>query len=103
MTDILGIRDVSYSNIIRKIYDVRINGKKTDEELIIAADIVKNQLDIFNDKVSSIGFFFWKEGQAVGKEIAVAGVDWAPNGKWEEAGVPGEYSTHKYAVIFNNT
>lgn len=100
---ILGIRDKSYSNIIRKVYDIAIDGRKTDAELLGMASIVKCQLDIFGEKVSAIAFFFWQPDQVVGKQGAMAAVDWAPGGLWEDASVPGEYGSHEYKVMFNNT
>ena len=84
------------------IFDVQIADSYIDEDLIV---IAKKVVETVKKKVKAVAVFYWYKGQRIGRECAMAGVDFAPNGKWEDRlhVKPGDYTKHEFEVIYNET
>jgi len=84
------------------IFDIQITGSYIDADLIV---IAKKMVGTVKRKVKAVAVFYWHKGQHVGRESAKAGVDWAPDGKWENRlhVKSGDYTKHEFAVILNET
>lgn len=122
MINVIGTRDISYvapagNNVVRKIINIGIDEQKTDDELIaIMSDAIEQEKGSLGENVDAIAAFFWSPEQVghvdpstgeikslVGKASAVAGVDYAPNGRWEQAGFVGSGCEYDFLVCFNET
>jgi hypothetical protein len=99
-------RDVSYGACVRILRDVALSEARSysDAELIA---IAKSETRVVTGgkRINALGVFFWFAGDPIGKQAARASVDWAPFGEWGRAYdvSVGSYSSHRYAVDFNNT
>lgn len=101
----IALRDVSYSNVKRKIVDVLFFEPLTDAQLVAEA---QKTIETFVGKygeAQALSVFFWRNREDVGKRKASASVDYAPYGQWEQAHIatPGDYSLHRFAIQFNDT
>lgn len=83
------------------------NTALTDASLLEIAVEQKNRVLSLGKHYCAMSFYFWTEGQKkakrIGKEEATAAIDYAPNGKWEDAldATLGNYSTHIFKIISN--
>jgi len=84
------------------IFDVQIDGSYIDDDLIV---IAKKVVETVKRKVKAVAVFYWYKGQHVGGESAMAAVDFAPDGKWENRFnvKAGDYTSHKFEVVYNET
>ena len=104
----LGMRDVSFPGVRRKLVDVEVDRALDRETLIDEARLALAEVAKYGH-AQAFGVFFWSAKQRreglVGKEKALASVDFAPGGKWEDANKAklGEYDTHRFRVEFNDT
>jgi len=92
--------------IPRAIANIRIPIKPFDNaELLAMAQEQKKRVLSFGKHYNSLALHFWTTEQKVGKEEAIAIVDFAPGGLWEEAisAKIGDYSTHSFRVMSNHT
>jgi hypothetical protein len=99
-------RDVSYRGCVRILRDVTLSEARSysSAELIC---IAKSETRVVTGekRINALGVFFWFAGDPIGQQAARASVDWAPFGDWGRADEvsTGSYSSHHYAVDFNNT
>ena len=92
--------------IPRCIVNIRIPVEPLDNsELLAMAKEQKERVLSFVKQYNAMAFHFWTPNQKVGKEEAIAIVDFAPGGKWEDAleAKIGDYSTHSFRVMSNHT
>ena len=80
-------------------------GAMFSEELVSIAQEQRDRVLSFGKHYCGMAFHFWTDRKTVGKEEAVAVVDYAPHGVWEEAvkAVIADYSTHAFKVTSNRT
>ena len=92
--------------IPRCIVNIRVPvGQLNNEELLAMAMEQKDRVLSFGKQYNAMAFHSWTPEQKVGKEEAIAIVDFAPEGLWEEAvsAKIGDYSTHAFKVMENRT
>ena len=92
--------------IPRCIVNIRVPvGPLDDMEILAMAQEQKTRVLSFGKHYCSMAFHFWAQGQPVGKEKAIAIIDFAPGGKWEDAMMAkiGDYTEHSFAVMANHT
>jgi len=92
--------------IPRCVVNILVPEEHLDNEALLA--ISKEQKDrvlSFGKQYNAMAFHFWTPKQKVGKEEAIAIVDYAPAGLWEEAvsAKIGDYTAHAFKVIVNLT
>ena len=100
---IVQIRDMSVGRVIRKAIDVQIpEGHISDTVLLEKAEGI---IKLVQEKINAVVIFFWRPGQEIGREAALAAVDWAPYGRWQDAHTvsTGDISHHELRLAFNNT
>ena len=91
--------EMGYSEkIVRLSYHVKLGSDNKTPLLEIAKEIVQG----LKTPVNALTMFFWNEGQKIGREVAYAGIDWAPGGRWEKADTvkAGDYTGHDYRVVW---
>lgn len=80
-----------------------------DEDLLAIAIEQKDRVLSFGKHYNALAFHFWTEEQGkakrIEKEPAVAIIDYAPRGKWENAleAKISDYSNHSFKIISNKT
>ena len=92
--------------IPRCVVNIRIPvGQLDNMDLLAMAKEQKDRVLSFGKAYNAIALHFWTTEQDVGKEEAIAIVDWAPGGKWEDAiNAPiGNYNQHSFRVMENHT
>ena len=92
--------------IPRCVVNIRIPvGQLDNMDLLAMAKEQKDRVLSFGKHYNSMAFHSWTPEQKVGKEEAIAIVDFAPEGLWEEAvsAKIGDYSTHAFKVMENRT
>jgi len=92
--------------IPRCIVNIRIPvGPIDNAELLAMAQEQKTRVLSFGKQYCAIAFHSWTPEQKVGKEEAIAIVDFAPGGLWEDAyeAKIGDYSKHSFRVMENRT
>ncbi len=93
------IEDVSYAGVVRLQYRIRVSEKLTEAELRDICNIVIAQQKKVRPH-NAITFFFYLPGSDTDRHFTAGQADWAPNGKWEDAGTvkTGDYSRHQLLV-----
>jgi len=93
--------DVSYGNVRRLNIRVSVpdHYSRTEVEqiaMVIVADVRREQ------RLNAISIMFFGPNTPPSGEWDIASVDWAPNGRWEDAGTvqPGDYWTFRYSVNY---
>lgn len=92
--------------IPRCVVNIRIPDALLDEaELLEIAREMKARVLGFGKHYCAMAFHFWFPEQKAGQEEAIAIVDYAPGGKWEDAlnSPIGDYGKHMFKVICNRT
>ena len=92
--------------IPRCVVNIRVPvGPLDDTALLAMAKEQKDRVLSFGKHYNAMAFHFWTPAQKVHKEEAIAIVDWAPGGLWEDAmNAPiGDYSEHSFRVMENRT
>ena len=94
------IDDISFNGTVRYDYDIAANGdlpEYSKEDLMrISKELI---LETISDQsVNALSFTFWRGDQEIGAEQAHAVIEWAPDGRWEEAKEvdTGDYSQHEF-------
>jgi hypothetical protein len=93
-------------SIPRCIVNVLVpKGQLVTEELISICQEQRDRVLSFGKHYCAMAFNFWTDRKKVGKEDAVAVVDYAPGGQWENAikAEIGDYSGHMFSVMINRT
>ena len=80
-------------------------GPASDSDLIMIAAEMKNRVLSLGKHYCAMAFHFWHDREKIGKEEAVAVIDYAPGGRWEDAlkAKIGEYTQHTFKLIHNRT
>jgi hypothetical protein len=96
---VVGREDVSFGNVVRIVFRIRVADVPTEDQLRqIAQEVVDTEKR--KQPVNAIGFFFYLPGTDTSGFYTAGKADWAPQGKWEDADKveAGDYSTHKLVV-----
>jgi len=92
--------------IPRCVVNIVVNNVRIDNVgLIDLSTEARNAVLSFGKHYCAMAFHYWTDTDLIGKEEAVAVVDYAPGGKWEDAYAAkiGDYSNHSFRVTRNRT
>jgi len=95
------IQDLSYANVVRLNVRVTLPQRYTRPQVEALARTLVDSLSGLR-RVNAISVMFFGPGTPTDGAWDVAAVDWAPGGRWEDAGTvqAGEYRTFRYAVNY---
>ncbi len=100
--EIYNSKDISSINAKRILYNVELKSVYSiDQGMMVAEDII-NKYHKADALVNAVGFFFYFPGANTSSGRADGSIDWAPNGKWEDAGTvkTGDYASFRFEVRF---
>jgi hypothetical protein len=93
--------DVSMGDVTRLQLRVSVPRHYSEEQVRQVAEAIVKDTTTGQD-VNAIGIFFYGPGVATDGAYDVASVNWAPNGRWEDAGSvqAGDYSSFGYDISY---
>lgn len=95
--------DLSYPNVTRIQYRVALNKSPTEAELrAVCEELIVQQKKV--KPCNAVSFAFYLPGSDVSSHYTAGKADWAPNGRWEDAGTvkAGDYSQHQLSIKLGN-
>ena len=98
--EIVAKEDQSYSRVVRLTFRVRVDKKKTRQELeAISQGIIKR-----NRAANAVMILFYLPGTSTSGHYTAGRAVWAPSGEWGRAGdvTTGELSKHKLVIDVGN-